>query len=182
MSLPTLGRFVIPDVVATHFLLNQGDHVADFGAGSGFFIPLLSAAVGPEGRVYACEIQRTLVEKIGALVRTKSLANVDVLWCDLEESRGIKIADRSLDAAILVNTLFLIENKQAAASEMKRILRQGGVLYIIDWTESFGGLGPQPLQVYTEQMAIDLFESEGFHFERSYPAGDHHYGIMLRKL
>ena len=36
MNLPTLGRFVIPEVVATHFLLHEGDKVADFGAGSGF--------------------------------------------------------------------------------------------------------------------------------------------------
>jgi ubiquinone/menaquinone biosynthesis C-methylase UbiE len=182
MTLPTLGRFVVPEIVATHFLLNEGDHVADFGAGSGFFIPILSAAVGPHGRVYACEIQKSLVEKVGALVQLKSLANVDVLWCDLEESRGIKIADRTLDAAILINTLFLIVDKVTAITEMKRTLRQGGVLHVIDWTESFGGLGPQQSQVISQAEAIDLFESHGFMFEREYPSGEHHYGVTFRKL
>ena len=31
------GRFVVPEVVSTHFHLKEGDIVADFGAGSGFF-------------------------------------------------------------------------------------------------------------------------------------------------
>jgi len=38
MTTSTTGRFVQPSVVATHFYLHEGDHVADFGAGSGFFL------------------------------------------------------------------------------------------------------------------------------------------------
>ncbi len=182
MNLPQLGRFVIPEVVATHFLLHEGDQVADFGAGSGYFIPVLSQAVGSLGRVHACEIQKTLVEKVGAMVTSQSLGNVDVLWCDLEEKGGIKIADRTLDAAILVNTLFQIVDKETSIKEMHRTLRQGGVLHVIDWTDSFGGAGPQPAQVVSQSAAIDYFESYGFLFEREYPAGDHHYGIAFRKL
>ena len=50
------GRFVIPDVVSTHFHFNPGDTVADFGAGNGFFLKPLSKAVGSDGIVYACEM------------------------------------------------------------------------------------------------------------------------------
>ena len=43
------GRFVVPEVVSTHFHIKEGDIVADFGAGSGFFLKILSKAVGSEG-------------------------------------------------------------------------------------------------------------------------------------
>lgn len=182
MSMPIAGRFVLPDVVATHFLLKEGDKVADFGAGSGFFLAPLSKAVGPTGRVYACEIQRPLVEKIGDLTRVQGLQNVDPIWCDLEEVGGVKIQESSLDAGILVNTLFQIEDKETTIKELRRVLRTGGLLYVIDWSESFGGLGPQAGDVVSPTAAKDLFESNGFHFEREYDAGDHHYGHSYRKV
>jgi len=172
----------MPEVVGTHFLLQEGDTVADFGAGSGFFISTLANAVGQTGRVFACEIQRPLVEKLGNFARTKGFQNVDPLWCDLETPGGIKITDSTLDAGILVNTLFLLEDKVTAISEICRTLRQGGVLHVIDWTESFGGLGPVSASVVTKAAATALLESHGFVLEREYPAGDHHYGLAFRKL
>lgn len=175
------GRFVVPDVVATHFLLREGDKVADYGAGSGFFLKVLSKAVGNEGKLYACEIQKQLVEKLGDTARMQGLGNVHPLWCDLEEPNGIKIASEELDVAVLVNTLFLIEDKVGGVKEMSRPLRRGGKFFVIDWSESFSGLGPSPAQVFTKDAAIALFEENGFVLEREYPAGDHHYGLAFRK-
>ena len=69
--------------------------------------------------------------------------NVSPVWCDLEEVNGIKLPNDSLDVGILINTLFQLEEKTVALTEMRRVLKRDGVLHIIDWTESFGGLGPQ---------------------------------------
>lgn len=175
------GRFVVPSVVSSHFHVRQGDAVADFGAGSGYFVEVLSQLVGPSGRVYACEIQRELVERIGQLVRSKGLSNVDPLWCDLEEDQGIKIADGVVDIGIVVNTLFQLEDREVALREMGRTLRNGAKMFVIDWSESFGGLGPHPTQVVSESDAQALLESNGFVYERSFDAGDHHYGLAFRK-
>lgn len=177
----TEGRFVVPEVVSTHFHLHEGDAVADFGAGSGFFVPVLSAQVGPSGRVYALEIQRNLTESISELVRGQNLSNVEVLWCDIEKIGGTKLDDGLLDAAIIVNTMFQWEQKTVAIDEVKRTLRSGGKLFVIDWTESFAGLGPQPDDVITEADARALIESRGFAYERSFDAADHHYGLSFRK-
>lgn len=175
-------KFVIPDVVASHFHLHEGDKVADFGAGSGFFLKILSQLVGDSGRVYACEIQKNLVEKIGDVVQTQRLENVDSVWCDFEAVGGSRLPDDELDAAILVNTLFQIEGRPAALTEMARVLRSGGKLLVIDWTETVVGLGPNQDHLITAEDCTALCESHGFVLERDFPAGEHHYGLAFRKV
>ena len=171
---------MLPEVVSSHFHLRAGDRVADFGAGVGNFTVTLSRLVGPEGTVYASEIQKNLVETIAATARSLNLNNVEVLWSDLERENGLKIEGDALDAGILVNTLFQLEDKETAAKEIKRTLRAGGKLFVIDWSESFKGMGPQPDQVVSEEAAKDLFESVGLVFEREFDAGEHHYGLAFR--
>lgn len=173
--------FVSPEIVSTHFHLRSGDKVADLGAGSGNFIPVLSRVVGGQGRVYACEIQKNLVEALSDRVRREHLSNVEVIWSDLEEVGGSKIEDSTLDAAIIVNTLFQADNRSAMVAEAARALRSGGKLFVIDWTESWGGLGPQPGHVLSEQDAKAIVETEGLTFERDFDAGSHHYGLAFRK-
>lgn len=181
MNTPIGGRFVVPEVVATHFHLKEGDVVADLGAGKGFFLKALSNGVGTSGKVYACEIQKQLVDNLGEIARSQNLSNIYPIWCDLEEEGGVKIADNELDVALLINTLFLIEDKPVMAKEIIRITRSGGRVLIVDWTESFSGLGPHPDQVFGLQLATDLFEEHGLVFETEFPAGDHHYGLAFRK-
>jgi len=180
MNSDTNDRFVVPEVVASHFHLLEGDTVADFGAGGGYFIPTLAAAVGTSGLVYAVEVQKNLAEAIGELIRQKHLENVQIIWGDLEERDGTKIKTDSLDVGILVNTFFQLTDKPAAIAEITRTLRPGGRLFIIDWSESFGGLGPQPGDVVTERDVRALFETAGYTYEMSFPAGSHHYGLLLR--
>lgn len=175
------GRFVVPSVVTTQFHLKEGDVIADFGAGSGFFLQALSEAVGASGRVYACEIQRELVEKLGDTARAQNLNNVDPLWCDIEEPNGVKIANGALDVVVLINTLFIVENKPAMLDEVVRTLRSGGRFIVVDWSESFGGLGPQPGQVVNKIDAQTMVEAAGLVLEREFDSGDHHYGLAFKK-
>lgn len=184
MSQSALGvkRFVDPNTVVSHFHVREGDVVADFGAGSGFYVEILAHKVGQNGKVYACEIQKELVEKIGVLARQKGLHVVNPVWCDLEQERGVKIPDGVLDIGIMINTLFQLDDKTTALREVARTLRSGGKFFVVDWSDSFGGLGPQQSQVITALQAQGLIESLGFVYERSFDAGDHHYGIAFRKI
>ncbi len=182
MDTPILGRFVIPHIVSTHFHFKPSDTVADFGAGAGVFLSPLSQMVGEHGRVIACEIQKVLVDKLTAQARALGLSNVNALWCDIEKTGGIPLPAESLDGAILVNTLFQFEHKDIALAEIQRVLRTGALLHIIDWSESFAGMGPTPDMVVSKEDATALAEAYGFILEGEYPAGDHHYGLMFRAL
>ncbi|MEN9920698.1 MAG: hypothetical protein RL538_591 [Candidatus Parcubacteria bacterium] len=178
----TPSNFVVPEIVVSHFHLKIGDVVADFGAGSGYFLKALSTRVGPDGRVYACEIQKRLVEKVSEQARQLGLSNIYPLWCDLEESQGIKIKDGVVDVGLLINTLFQIQDKETAIAEMARTIRKGGRLVLIDWTDSASGLGPAAEHLVLPGEVSALCESNGFVLEQEFPAGGHHYGVAFRKV
>ncbi len=173
--------FVSPETVVSHFHIKDGDVVADFGAGSGYFLPELSRRVG-HGKVYACEIQKGLVEKIGEQARRLGLKNIHPIWCDLEEANGIRIQDSVIDVGILANTLFQLEDKETALREMSRTVHVGGRIIVIDWTDSFGGMGPAEYHIVTAKDAACIFEANGFVLEQEFPAGEHHYGLSFRKV
>lgn len=177
---PYMG-FIVPDVVATHFHVRFGDRVADLGAGSGHFTRALSRLVGPEGKVFAVEIQKQLTEAIAQMARTEHLSNVEPIWGDLESLGGTKISDGTLDAAVLSNTLSMLEDKATAFKECARILRKGGKLLIIDWADSFKGMGPAQHLVVPESVAKELPLPAGFVFERAFGGGEHHYGLSFRR-
>jgi ubiquinone/menaquinone biosynthesis C-methylase UbiE len=181
MNTETDSSFVSPEIVVSHFHIKDGDIVADFGAGGGNFLSALSSRTG-RGRVYACEIQKGLVEKISEQAQRLGLRNIYPLWCDLEELNGIKIQDGTVDVGLLANTLFQIEDKDSAIVEMGRTIRSGGRLILIDWTDSFNGMGPAPYHVVTDRDATNLLEGKGFVLEQTFPAGSHHYGLAFRKV
>jgi len=173
--------FVEPRIVATHFHIRAGERVADFGAGSGHYLASLSRMVGSNGKVFAVEIQRGLAEKLSDTVQTQRLSNVQVIWGDIEQQGGTKIAEGSLDAVLLSNTFSLIEDRPATLKECFRALRKGGKLIVIDWTDSFGGMGPSADMVVSETSLRTLLADSGFTHERTFPAGEHHYGSVFRK-
>jgi SAM-dependent methyltransferase len=86
------------------------------------------------------------------------------------------------DFVVIINTLYQIEDLAAAVAEVYRTLRPHGIVYVVDWIDSFDGLGPTPEMVRPRDTTIDLFEANYFIYEREYPAGSYHYGVSFRKL
>ena len=51
---------------------------------------------------------------------------------------------------------------------------------IIDWSESFGGMGPTKRAVVTRERALELAHDAGFEQVKEFDAGAHHYGLILK--
>ncbi|MDP7367231.1 MAG: methyltransferase domain-containing protein [Candidatus Pacebacteria bacterium] len=161
--------------------LTDGMLVADFGTGSGHYAIEASRIVGNSGRVYAIDIQQALVKKVKNLALAENRQNIDVLWGDIEQIRGTKLGDESVDAVIIANDLFQVEEKNNVIIEARRILKPKGKVLVVDWLDSFAGIGPSGDVIVRESEARKLLSENGFEFVQDFDAGEHHYGLIFIK-
>ena len=160
--------------------LDHGMRVADFGSGSGAYVLAIARELEGSGRVFAIDIQQDLLRRIRTEARTHHLGNVSTVWADLEQSSGSKIKDRYIDRVLISNILFQVEDKKTILREAWRILKTNGRLIVIDWSESFRGMGPIKAHVVSEETARSLAHECGFELLHEFPAGAHHYGLIFR--
>ncbi len=175
-------QFKDPSENIKELFLKEGEIVAELGAGSGWYTREASRRVGHTGKVYALEVQKELVETLKNRVKDEGLGNVECIWANIELRGGTKLADGLVDASIVANVLFQIEDKVGFAREVSRIMKPKGMLMIIDWTGDGAGAGPKGDHVVNESSARKLFEETGFSYERSFNPGTHHYGIIMKKV
>jgi ubiquinone/menaquinone biosynthesis C-methylase UbiE len=173
-------QFADPERNVLEMGIRPGYKVADFGAGSGAYTLALAPLVGEEGRVYAIEIQKDVLSKIRSDAHAKGFAQVEVIWGDIDRPGGSRLADASVNVVLFSNILFQLEDRAAALREARRVLKAGGTLVIIDWQESFGGMGPRPEDVVSDEKARMLATRSGFELIREFGAGAHHYGLVFR--
>lgn len=162
--------------------IQAGMEIVDLGAGSGFYTIAASKALISTGTVYAVDAQKDLLTKLKNNASKEGLYNVEVVWGDIEKVGGTHLREGSMDFALLCNVLFQTEDKKGVIQEVKRILKPNGRILIVDWMDSFGGIGPRQADVVQRNKALEMFEEGGFHLDREIRAGAHHYGMILKKL
>ena len=178
-----MNTFSDPERVVEQGDFFPGQEVADFGVGSGAYTMAIARKIAGDSksRVFAIDVQRNLLDRVATEAETEHLDSVNVVWGDLETIGGSRLKDESVSAVLIANTLFQLEDKKTTLKEAWRVLRPDGRLIIVDWSESFGNIGPKEDHVVTETAAKALAEEAGFTFDRSLNAGEHHYGFMSRK-
>lgn len=172
--------------------LREGQRIADFGSGSGFFTRAAARLVGPSassgsstGVVWAVDINPELLTRVKNLALAEGLSNVEVMRGDVERAGGSNLPDAHFDFVLCTNLLFGIEHKNALVGEVRRVLKNSGKALVVDWRASYGGLGPHQDMVVSQAAARDLFEAGKFSFvdppAGGIPAGEYHWGMVIRK-
>lgn len=179
------STFLDPGRAVRMAKIHEGHLVADFGAGSGFFTRAAAREVGGPsadgGEVWAVDINRDLLPRIKNLSAAENLRNVHVVHGDIERVGGTPLPPEHFDFVIVSNVLFSAEHKKELVAEARRILKKVGRVLVIDWSGSFGGLGPHEDHIVTEREAKKLFEEGGFAVVEDVPTGAYHWGFVVRK-
>ncbi|MFQ5748194.1 MAG: class I SAM-dependent methyltransferase [Planctomycetota bacterium] len=119
--------------------IHAGWEVADVGAGTGLFEPLLSHAVGTRGKVFAVDISADFLEHIAERARKEHLGNVTTL---LATDRSSSLAPRSIDMAFLCDVYHHFEYPQHTLDSIHAALRAGGEMVVIDFDRIEGQSSP----------------------------------------
>ncbi|MPY91139.1 MAG: methyltransferase domain-containing protein [Luteitalea sp.] len=119
--------------IASALQLEPGSSVADVGAGKGTFSIELARKVGPDGQVFATEIDEKLLKQIRRAATDASLHNVTVIEGG-EADAGLPEA--CCDAVFLRGVYHHLTQPATTNASLFRALRPGGRLAIIDFPPS----------------------------------------------
>lgn len=179
--MPETETFLNPERIVETFEIPKGGVAADFGAGSGFYTMALARRVGPEGKVYAFDIQASMADLIRSNARLRHLLQVDAVRADLESERGTRLKDGVCDFILVASILHQAEDKAAILREAARVLKPGRPMAVIEWDEERSSAGPRMEARLPKARARALAESAGFMQDREFSAGSHHYGLLFKR-
>ncbi len=147
-----------PDQIMDALGIADGSVVAELGAAGGWFTIRLARRVGPNGRVYAEDIQQTMLEVIRRRLPRENLNNVTTV---LGVADDPKLPER-VDAIVMVDAYHEMDQPVAMLRSAARALKDDGRLGIVEFTLAGGGPGPamderiDPERVIREASAADL--------------------------
>ena len=119
-----------PQKVIESLALRPGDRVADLGSGSGYFTYRLAEAVGPQGKVYAVDVDREMNDLVAKAIKEKNIGNVEVILALLDDPMLPPIG---VDLVFTVNTYHHFENRVTYFQKVRKYLRPGGRTAVIDF-------------------------------------------------
>ena len=165
--------YLDPDAILGAFGVGPGYIFADVGAGTGFFAIAAAKRVGSTGRVYALDLEPTMLEDLRVKAAAAGVGNIKILRS--EEDR-VPLPQASVDIAFLACVLHELDGP-GTLRECARILKPTGRLGVVDWKKIDQDIGPPLRHRMDEGEARTLLVRNGFAPTRTFEAGRYHYGI-----
>lgn len=122
--------FALREAIVEAAGIEDGDIVADVGAGTGAFLEPLLAAVGETGHVLAVDISIRFVEHLRQVADEAGRDNVTVVFSTFTSAT---LPPASVDRIILVDTYHHFEDYGAMLASMFEALRPGGEMTVVDF-------------------------------------------------
>ena len=156
-----------PDRVIEVLAIEPGSKIADLGAGSGYFTFDLAAATGPDGVVYAVDVDPDMIELLDEKAAEAGTTNVRTL---LAEPDDPGLPDGEIDLVFTSNTYHHIENQPEYFARLATDLAPGGRIAILDlrpdagWFQRWFGHATDAAQIRDEmrRAGYELEDEQDF--------------------
>jgi len=167
---------ISPERVLKEAGLKAGQIFADIGAGPGFFSVPAAKIIGPAGIAFAIDTQAEML----IYLRDRRNPPDNVILIKSEEYE-IPLADFEADFALLAYVLHETGDKVRLLQEIKRVLKPGGTLLVIDWEKKAEEKGPPVEERITSKEARGFVEAAGFDVVQTSPLNPSHYRVLSRR-
>lgn len=148
---PDRAEWQNPDDIMDALGIADGAVVADIGAGAGWFTIRLARRVGPNGLVYAQDVQRQMLDAIRRRVAREGLDNVQAR---LGSGSNPNLPLAALDAVLVVDVYPEVEDRVAFLRNLTLALKPGGRIGIVNYKPGRGGPGPSPAEGVRVEEAV----------------------------
>jgi len=151
-----------PEKVMQLLALRPGDRIADLGSGGGYFTFRFSQAVGPAGKVYAVDVDREMLDYVGARAKEDGSLNIETVAARYDDPL---LPESGVDLIFTSNVYHHIASRVKYFADAAKYLRPGGRIAIVDfdgrhWSASFVG-HYTPVEVVKKEM-----QEAGYRLER----------------
>jgi len=147
---------------------------ADLGCGSGYFTVPLSRMVR---KVYGIDVQKEMLAFLEQKIERQKIENIEPMLSKPDE---IPLENNSVDLLISVNTLHEFGDREKMIRKMRRVVKKGGRLLIVDFKKEDTGFGPPVRIRIPKPRAIKLFEAKGFALLKTKEL-QYHYLLVFAK-
>lgn len=153
-------KLLPPDQIIGHLDIQSNDVIADLGAGNGYFA--LPMAKSTKQFVYAVDIEPQMLAMLKENANQEQLENITYVESNLDQ---IQLEADSVNKVMISLVLHEVPDLDKTLSEIKRILKPGGNILIIEWEAVQTESGP-PLhhRIASEEM-VNVLEKNGFDAE-----------------
>jgi arsenite methyltransferase len=118
------------DRVIESLQVRPGDRIADVGSGGGYFTFSLAKAVGPEGKVYAVDVDEEMNDLVAQQAKKEGVGNVEVILAKPDDPL---LPTSGIDLIFTSNTYHHIENRVNYLTNLRRYLRPNGRIAIVEF-------------------------------------------------
>jgi SAM-dependent methyltransferase len=147
-----------PELIMDDLSIADGAVVADLGAGGGWFTIQLARRVGPNGVVYAEDVQSQMIDAIRRRAQRENLRNVRTIIGTADDPR----LPHGIDAALIVDTYHHIDDRLAYFARLRTALAPGGRVAIIDYHKKPLPLGPPLEHKLAREVVLDEMARAGW--------------------
>jgi predicted methyltransferase len=158
LEAPDRDEWQRPDKIMDALGVAEASVVADLGAGSGWFTIRLADRVGPNGKVFAEDIQRPMIQAIK--VRVERMGLKDRVTPVLGTATDARLPE-PVDAVLIVDAFHEMENPVLLLRNVAASLKPKGRIGIVQHTKDGGGPGPAMDERVDPEVVIRAAQSAG---------------------
>ena len=151
------------DLLVKNMKLSESDHVADIGAGSGYFSFRISPLV-PKGKVLAVDISPQMLGIIRAKKSKGTFTNIVTIQSSIKSTT---LDEESIDCALIVDAYHEFSYPREMASSIFKALKKEGRLILIEYRKEDPSVPIKLLHKMTQKQAIKEISQVGFVWKKT---------------
>ena len=148
-----------PELLMSALQVRPGASVADIGSGTGYFTWRLAQLVGPQGKVYAVDVQQSMLDLTKTAVAQHKASNVEFV---LATETNPRLPERSIDLAFVAYAYHEFGDPEAMMAGIRRALKPGGRVVILEYAKESKIAPASPLHRMSFEEIRREIEPMGF--------------------